>query len=56
MTITKENLFLGQQPTRSLLAAIENEAFNGIITKVHLILNTAISILRLFIAIGFKSL
>ena len=34
MTITKENLFLGQQPTRILLAAIENEAFNGgIITK-----------------------
>ena len=33
MTITKENLFLGQQPTRILLAAFENEAFNGIITK-----------------------
>ena len=33
MTITKENLFLGQQPTRILLAAIENEAFNGIITN-----------------------
>ena len=33
MTITKENLFLGQQPTRILLAAIKNEAFHGIITK-----------------------
>ena len=33
MTITKENLFLGQQPIRILLATIENEAFNGIITK-----------------------
>ena len=33
MTITKENLFLGQKPIRILLAAIENEAFNGIITK-----------------------
>ena len=33
MTITKENLFLGQQPTRILLASIENEAFNGIISK-----------------------
>ena len=33
MTITKENLFLGQQSTRILLAAIENKAFNGRITK-----------------------
>ena len=34
MTITKENIFLAQQPTRIfLLAAIENGAFNGIITK-----------------------
>ena len=33
MTITKENLFLDQQPTRFLVAAIENEACNEIITK-----------------------
>ena len=33
MTITKKNLFLVQQPTRILLAAIENKAFNGTITK-----------------------
>ena len=34
MTINKENSFLGQQPTRILLAAIENEVFNGIIAKI----------------------
>ena len=33
MTVNKENLFLGQQPTRILLDAIENEAFNKIIHK-----------------------
>ena len=33
MTITKKNLFLGQQLTRILLAAIKNKAFNEIITK-----------------------
>ena len=32
--MTKENLFLGQQPKRILLAATENEAFNGIIIKI----------------------
>ena len=31
--INKKNLFLGQQPTRILLADFENETFNGIITK-----------------------
>ena len=33
ITITKENLFLGQQATTILLATIENNTFNGIITK-----------------------
>ena len=33
MTITKKKLFLGQQPTRILLADLKNEAFNEIITK-----------------------
>ena len=32
-SITKENLFLGQQPTRLVVDLVENDAYNGVITK-----------------------
>ena len=32
-SITKENLFLGQLPTRMVVGVMENDAYNGVITK-----------------------
>ena len=31
--ITKENLFLGQLPTRTVISVVDNDAYNGVITK-----------------------
>ena len=32
-SITKENLFLGQLPTRLVVRVVDNDAYNGVITK-----------------------
>ena len=32
-SITKENLFLGQLPTRMVIDVVDNDAYNGVITK-----------------------
>ena len=32
-SITKENLFLGQLPTRTVIGVVDNDAYNGVITK-----------------------
>ena len=32
-SITKENLFLGQLPTRMVVGVVDNDAYNGVITK-----------------------
>ena len=32
-SITKENLFLGQLPTRLVIGVVDNDAYNGVITK-----------------------
>ena len=33
-SITKENLFLGQLPTRLVVGVVDNDAYNGVITKI----------------------